>query len=71
MKTTISVQDNGPLQIKGTFDLIDANGNKFATEQDISLCRCGKSENKPFCDATHEEIHFESAPRAEKVMVEM
>lgn len=72
MKTpSIHVQDNGPLQMKGSFEIIDAKGNAFETGSDISLCRCGGSDNKPFCDGTHEEINFKSEPRAEKLMVEV
>lgn len=66
MKTpTIHVQDNGPYQVKGSFEIMDAKGNTFHAEDDISLCRCGRSGNKPFCDGTHMEIDFESEPRAE------
>lgn len=68
---TIQVLDNGPYQVKGAFNITDAKGNTFETENDISLCRCGHSENKPFCDGTHDEINFESEPRAEKQMVEL
>lgn len=72
MKTSsIHVQDDGPYQIKGSFEIIDAKGNTFETKNDISLCRCGASQNKPFCDRTHAEIDFESAPRAEKIMIEV
>ena len=70
-KPTIQLEDNGPYQVKGSFKLVDAKGNAFETENDISLCRCGHSDNKPFCDGTHEEIGFDSAPRAEKLMVEV
>ncbi len=68
---TIHVLDNGPYQVKGSFDVVDSDGNRFETEKDVSLCRCGYSDNKPFCDGTHEEIDFESAPRAEDLMVEV
>jgi len=68
---TIKVEDNGPYQLKGSIHLIDEKGNAFETDADISLCRCGHSDNKPFCDGTHDEIGFESAPRAEKLMVEV
>lgn len=70
-KTIIEVKDNGPYQLKGKFQLVDASGNKFDAKSDISLCRCGRSDNKPFCDGTHEEIDFKSAPRANKHLVEV
>ncbi len=70
-KPIIEVKDHGPYQITGKFQLIDSNGNKYETESDVSLCRCGQSDNKPFCDGTHEEIDFSSAPRAKKLLIEV
>ena len=55
---TIKVEDNGPYQLKGSIHLIDEKGNSFETDADISLCRCGHSDNKPFCDGSHKG-HFE------------
>ncbi|MEI3607036.1 CDGSH iron-sulfur domain-containing protein [Pseudogracilibacillus sp. SE30717A] len=68
---TIHVLDDGPYQVKGSFNLVDAEGNSFEVDKDVSLCRCGYSDNKPFCDRTHEEIDFKSAPRVEDVFVEV
>jgi CDGSH-type Zn-finger protein len=63
-KVVIKVNDNGSYRITGDVELIDAEGNLFETKKSFSLCRCGHSENKPFCDGTHRKIGFESAPRA-------
>jgi CDGSH-type Zn-finger protein len=63
-KVVIKVNDNGSLRITGDVELVDAEGNVFETKKSFSLCRCGHSENKPFCDGTHRNIGFESAPRA-------
>ncbi|WP_096273119.1 CDGSH iron-sulfur domain-containing protein [Paucisalibacillus globulus] len=63
-KVVIKVNDNGSLRITGDVELVDAEGNVFETKKSFSLCRCGHSENKPFCDGTHRKIGFESAPRA-------
>lgn len=68
---TIRIIDHGPYQVSGTFEIVDAEGNTFETKGDVSLCRCGRSENKPFCDSTHEEIDFNSKPRADKQLVEV
>ncbi|MFC4965934.1 CDGSH iron-sulfur domain-containing protein [Paenibacillus sp. GCM10023248] len=62
----IKVNDNGSLRITGAVELLDAEGNLFEHEESFSLCRCGGSKNKPFCDGTHKSIGFESTPRAKK-----
>jgi CDGSH-type Zn-finger protein len=64
-KTRIQVLDNGPLVVKGEIELVDAEGNAFATKKQVSLCRCGLSQNKPFCDGTHRG-QFENRARAPK-----
>ncbi|WP_429848137.1 CDGSH iron-sulfur domain-containing protein [Brevibacillus panacihumi] len=45
-------------------DLVDGVGDKYEVGASFSLCRCGQSEKKPFCDGTHKKIGFESSPRA-------
>lgn len=66
IKVTIKVNDNGSLRVTGPVDLVDTEGNLFDHKESFSLCRCGGSGNKPFCDGTHKSIGFQSAPRAEK-----
>lgn len=61
---TITVKDNGPLRIEGPVKLVDAQGNEFEHKEAFSLCRCGHSSKKPFCDGTHREIGFEDVSRA-------
>ncbi|SET54057.1 Zn-finger domain of CDGSH type-containing protein [Oceanobacillus limi] len=63
-KAQIKVLDNGSLRVTGDVELVDKEGNVFETKKAFSLCRCGHSSNKPFCDGTHKKIGFESAPRA-------
>lgn len=46
------------LNIKGDFELESSDGVVYEKRNRISLCRCGKSRNKPFCDATHVSINF-------------
>ncbi|KKK33332.1 zinc finger domain-containing protein [Mesobacillus campisalis] len=62
-KVQIKVNDNGSLRITGDIELLDGEGNVFETKPVFSLCRCGLSNNKPFCDGTHKG-KFESAVRA-------
>lgn len=63
-KTIIQVRDNGSLLVKGEFELLDGEGKPLADKPQVSLCRCGLSTNKPFCDGAHKG-QFDSAVRAE------
>lgn len=58
--TKITVNNNGSLRIEGDFEIADKDGNLYdlGGRTIISLCRCGKSVNKPFCDGSHKG-HFE------------
>ena len=60
--TRITVMNNGSLKIEGDFELVDQDGKPFglAGRQKISICRCGQSARKPFCDSTHKTCGFES-----------
>ncbi len=63
---TIQPSDNGPLLVRGPVTLIDPEGNQFEVAgKNIALCRCGASENKPFCDGSHKRINFRSEVRAQ------
>ena len=64
-KVQIKVNDNGSLRVTGDVELIDGEGNVFETKSTFSLCRCGMSNNKPFCDGTHKG-KFQSTVRAPK-----
>lgn len=61
--TKITVHDNGPLRIEGDVTLCDATGKQFGLggRQVVSLCRCGLSANKPFCDGQHARQGFQSS----------
>jgi CDGSH-type Zn-finger protein len=60
--TRITVNNNGPIRIEGDFSIHDPEGKEFglAGRTVISLCRCGHSLNKPFCDGGHRTNGFES-----------
>jgi CDGSH-type Zn-finger protein len=62
MASKITVNINGPLRLEGEFALCDASGKEFGLggRTVISLCRCGLSANKPFCDGSHARQGFES-----------
>lgn len=70
-KATIKITDDGPYEVTGSFELVDADGHSFEMKKGDSLCRCGMSGEKPFCDGTHQDVDFESAPRANDLMVEV
>lgn len=65
-ETKITVANNGPLRIEGVFVIVDPQGNQFglAGRTAISLCRCGLSENKPFCDGNHKRLAFQDEVHA-------
>ena len=58
--TKITVNDNGSLKIEGDFEILDKTGARYGLggREIISVCRCGRSQNKPFCDGSHKN-HFE------------
>lgn len=60
--TRITVMNNGSLRIEGDFEIADQDGNLFGLggRTRVSLCRCGQSSNKPFCDSTHKTCSFDS-----------
>jgi CDGSH-type Zn-finger protein len=62
MATKITVKNHGSIRIEGDFELFDEAGNKFDLQGKpaISLCRCGESMKKPFCDGTHKTCGFVS-----------
>jgi CDGSH-type Zn-finger protein len=60
--TRILIKDNGSIRVEGDFEIVDAQGRVFglAGRTAVSLCRCGQSANKPFCDGAHKQCSFES-----------
>lgn len=51
---------DGPLLIKGNVTITSGNGRKAWQGKETALCRCGASQNKPFCDGKHKEVGFKS-----------
>jgi CDGSH-type Zn-finger protein len=58
----VTIANHGPIRLEGDFGIIDAQGQAYglAGRTVISLCRCGLSENKPFCDGSHKRHGFQS-----------
>ncbi len=65
-KTDITILKNGPVRVQGNIVVKDADGKEFdlAGRNAVSLCRCGHSENKPFCDGSHKGAGFQSEVKA-------
>jgi CDGSH-type Zn-finger protein len=68
----IEVKESGPYRVRGPVRVVDADGNeydighKLVREGDdgfVSLCRCGGSSIKPFCDGTHKRNGFTATER--------
>jgi CDGSH-type Zn-finger protein len=68
----IIIRKNGAYRVEapeGLVELVDADGNAYDLTGKISfsLCRCGGSAAKPFCDGTHKRIGFQTAEAAVKL----
>ncbi len=61
-QTTVEPRPNGPLYVRGQVRIVDADGGLIREDTRVALCRCGASENKPFCDGSHRRVGFEMAP---------
>lgn len=71
MAINVLAKKNGPYLVTGDLNelnLTDADGNKYdlTGKTAITLCRCGASVKKPFCDGTHSRIGFQAAEAAVK-----
>jgi len=52
---------SGPIWLRGEITLVSTDGFAYGTRNRVTLCRCGHSANKPFCDGTHAKIKFRSS----------
>ena len=59
--TIVEPELNGPLYVRGKIRIVDDEGNVRELTR-AALCRCGASQNKPFCDDSHARIKFRSRP---------
>ena len=68
MPVTNKIKKNGPYLVDGDVVLTDHEGNPVPTTpgKPFSLCRCGASTKKPFCDGTHSRIGFKGAEEAQR-----
>jgi CDGSH-type Zn-finger protein len=58
---------DGPYIVRGDFVITDQEGNEIdARRRTVALCRCGKSQMRPFCDGTHKLIGFRAPGEEER-----
>lgn len=55
----IKLLDKGPIEFNGECVIVDKDGNESYKTGKFFLCRCGSSNNKPFCDGTHRKVNFQ------------
>lgn len=69
MAAKVTISNNGPILVSGEFELLDAEGKPYglAGRATIALCRCGHSQNKPFCDGSHKAANFQSTAHAQEL----
>ena len=53
--TKLTINNNGSVKLEGDFEIVDRNGTVYGLggRTVVTLCRCGQSKNKPFCDGSH------------------
>jgi len=67
--TKITPYQDGPYLVRGPFTLVDQEGNEIEVRRRVvALCRCGRSQMRPFCDGTHKAIGFQ-APSGASVLL--
>ena len=58
LETKIEILENGPLLVYGTLHITYANGETEKKNKTTAFCRCGASQNKPYCDGAHRQAEF-------------
>jgi uncharacterized Fe-S cluster protein YjdI len=58
LETKVEVLENGPLLVYGTLKVTDKDGNAETKNKTTAFCRCGVSQNKPYCDGAHVKADF-------------
>ncbi|TVZ57728.1 putative Fe-S cluster protein YjdI [Flavobacteriaceae bacterium MAR_2010_105] len=58
LETKVEVMSNGPLLVYGTLKVTHKDGSSEVKNKTTAFCRCGASNNKPYCDGTHVKNKF-------------
>jgi CDGSH-type Zn-finger protein len=68
-ETRITPYRNGPYLVRGPFTIVDQDGEEIEVKRKVvALCRCGRSQTRPFCDGTHKGIGFRAESGSERQM---
>ena len=59
LETKVDVLENGPLLVHGTLHISHKDGSEEIKNKTTAFCRCGYSQNKPYCDGTHNKENFQ------------
>ena len=59
-QTKITVMPDGPVMVQGNLVVSKMSGEEIKQSEKVFLCRCGHSENKPFCDGKHKAAEFKA-----------
>lgn len=59
-KNTAEVSRDGPIKMTGDIVVVSSAGEVLKEAKRVSLCRCGASSNKPFCDGSHSKVGFKN-----------
>ena len=59
-RVQMRIKPNGSINVMGEVDIVDAAGKVIETKYNFSLCRCGHSKDKPYCDGSHRDAGFEA-----------
>jgi CDGSH-type Zn-finger protein len=55
---SVGVITDGPVWLRGRVQVVAADGTEYEVRNRVTLCRCGHSQNKPFCDGSHKDTGF-------------
>ena len=66
-KPSIKIKENGSIKVSNLEVFKNSRNEQISTKEHISLCRCGASKKKPFCDGEHRAIQFDDKKEPERV----
>lgn len=70
LEPKIGIEPDGPYWVHGGIRVESEDGTAYEVRNRVTLCRCGRSRNKPFCDGSHAFVGFRHDPTSESVAQE-